>query len=135
MQGGEVQFPALQALPRISQQATMVLTRYREAAERNLFEALVRGDSPAAEDACTQLRTCPAPGGLLPLHLAAAADASAALEAVAALAASGGLDAPLPRLDGLAWPQWLQAVWASLNHLQREALTVPGCTALAVAAR
>lgn len=113
----------------------MVLTRHREAAERSLFESLARGDSPAAEQACTQLRTCPALGGLLPLHLAAAADASAALEAVAALAASGGLDAPLPRLDGTGWPEWLQAVWASLGDLQRAALAVPGCTALAVAAR
>lgn len=115
--------------------AVMVLTRHREAAERSLFESLARGDSPAAEQACTQLRTCPALGGLLPLHLAAAADASAALEAVAALAASGGLDAPLPRLDGTGWPEWLQAVWASLGDLQRAALAVPGCTALAVAAR
>ncbi len=113
----------------------MPLTRSREAAERSLFEGLARGNSPAAEQACTQLRSCPEPGGLLPLHLAACCDASAALQAVAALPASGGLDAPLPRLDGTAWPEWLQAVWASLTGLQREALTVPGCTALAVAAR
>lgn len=116
----------------------MVLTRGREAAERALYEGCSGGDALAVERACQQLPASPDLGGLPALHWAAALDAVGVLPALAALAArrgAGGLDTPLPPLDGAAWPFWLHGLWLGLRAAQRDALMVPGCTPLAVAAR
>lgn len=119
--------------------AAMVLTRGREAAVHGLFQGIALDDALTVEWACQQLHALPELGGITPVHWAAAYDAASTLPAVAAVAGrrggSSSLDAPLPRLDGTAWPPWLQGQWLGLRHSQREALMVPGCTPLAVAAR
>lgn len=115
----------------------MVVTRAQEAAQEALFTALAGCDAARALQALQALGSA-APdlctvSGSTALHWAVAADCA---DALAALAAAGvSLDAPLGRLALQLAPPWLQQQWDELEPDQRQALVVPGCTALAAACR
>jgi len=117
----------------------MVVTRGQEAAASRLYTALLEGEAlPAFSAADISSSACgPLPGGLTPLHWAAAAGCHRAVQALwAAVPAAGNapLDWP-PPLQLLDQPAWLRQLKRErLSNAQLVALS-PGMTPLAIACR